>query len=45
MNIPVGRIIQVDMGAEKWGRVVYLVINPPIVCETCDSVIFEWKSS
>lgn len=45
MNIPAGRIIQVDMGAEKWGKVVYLVINPPIVCETCDSVIFEWKSS
>lgn len=45
MNIPVGRIIQVDMGAERWGRVVYLVINPPIVCETCDSVVFEWKSS
>ena len=33
------------MGAEKWGRVVYLVINPPIVCETCDAVVFEWKTT
>lgn len=45
MNIPVGRIISVDMGDDKWGRVLYMVINPPIVCETCDTVVFEWRSS
>lgn len=45
MDIPVGRILFVDMGDSKWGRVMYMVINPPIICETCNSVIFEWKSS
>ena len=45
MRIPVGRIIKADMGDEKWGRVLYLVVNPPIVCETCCSVVFEWRES
>ena len=45
MRIPVGRIIKTDMGDERWGRVVYMVVNPPIVCETCLSVVFEWRSS
>ena len=22
-----------------------MVVNPPIVCEHCDSVVFEWRSS
>ncbi len=41
MQIPVGRIIWTDMGTNKWGRVIYMVINPPIICETCNSVIFS----
>ncbi len=45
MNIPVGRIIMTDMGSERWGRVVYMVVNPPIVCEHCDTVIFEWRET
>ena len=45
MNIPVGRIIQIDMGSDKWGSVVYMVVNPPIICEHCDSVVYEWRSS
>lgn len=45
MNIPVGRIIRTDMGMDKWGRVLYMVVNPPIVCEHCDTVVFEWRSS
>ena len=45
MNIPVGRILFVDMGQDRWGRVIYMVINPPIICEHCSSVVFEWKSS
>lgn len=45
MNIPVGRILRTDMGSDKWGVVLYMVVNPPIVCETCGSVIFEWRSS
>lgn len=45
MNIPVGRIISVDMGEGRWGRVLYMVVNPPIVCEHCDTVVFEWRSS
>ncbi len=42
-RIPAGRILRVDMGMEKWGAVIYMVINPPIVCETCGSVVFEWR--
>ena len=45
MNIPVGRIIYVDMGEDKWGRVLYMVVRPPIVCEHCDAVIFEWRET
>lgn len=45
MRIPVGRIIRADMGDDKWGRVLYMVVNPPIVCETCGSVVFEWRST
>ena len=45
MDIPVGRLLTVDMGQDKWGKVIYMVINPPIVCEHCCSVIYEWKSS
>lgn len=45
MNIPVGRIIRTDMGDEKWGVVLYMVVNPPIICETCGSVVFEWRSN
>jgi len=45
MNIPVGRIIRVDMGDDRWGKVLYMVVNPPIVCEHCDTVIYEWRSS
>lgn len=45
MRIPVGRIIRVDMGMDKWGVVLYMVVNPPIVCEHCNTVVFEWRSS
>ena len=45
MNIPVGRIIKVDMGDDRWGRVLYMVVNPPIVCEHCDTVVFEWRAN
>jgi hypothetical protein len=45
MDIPVGRLLYVDMGQDKWGKVIYMVINPPIICEHCNSVVFEWKSS
>ena len=45
MDIQIGRLLYVDMGQDKWGRVIYMVINPPIVCEHCNSVVFEWKSS
>ena len=43
MRIEPGRIIWVDMGQERWGKVLYMVINPPIVCETCGAVVFEWR--
>jgi hypothetical protein len=33
------------MGAHKWGVVLYMVVNPPIICETCGAVVFEWRSS
>ena len=42
-RIPTGRIITIDTGSDMWGRVVYMVVNPPIVCETCDSVVFDWR--
>lgn len=45
MYIPVGRILWVDTGDQKWGKVLYMVANPPIVCETCNSVVFDWRSS
>lgn len=45
MRIPAGRIIRVDMGDRGWGTVLYLVIQPPIICQTCNSVIFEWRQS
>lgn len=45
MRIPVGRIISADTGDDRWGRVLYMVVNPPIVCEHCDTVVFEWRSS
>jgi hypothetical protein len=32
MRIPVGRIIRTDMGNDKWGIILYMVINPPIIC-------------
>jgi hypothetical protein len=40
MRIPAGRIIRTDMGDERWGVVLYMVIQPPVICETCQSVIF-----
>lgn len=43
-RIPTGRIIRMDTGSDRWGMVVYMVVNPPIVCETCDSVIFDWRA-
>ena len=43
-RIPPGRIIRVDMGGDRWGRVLYMVANPPIVCETCGTVVFEWRT-
>lgn len=45
MRIPVGRIIRTDMGMQKWGMVLYLVINPPIICQNCNEVVFEWRSN
>lgn len=45
MRLPVGRILRTDMGTDKWGIVLYMVVNPPIICQTCGSVIFEWRSS
>ena len=44
LSIPVGRLIWTDMGADKWGRVLYMVVNPPIVCCCCGAVVFEWRS-
>ena len=43
IRIQQGRIIRTDTGYEKWGIVLYMVINPPIICETCGSVIFQWR--
>lgn len=43
MRIPAGRIIRMDMGESKWGRVIYMVVNQPIVCEHCDMVLFDWR--
>lgn len=43
MRIPVGRIIRTDMGDDRWGRVVYMVANPPIECRRCGIVIFDWR--
>lgn len=43
MRIPAGRIIRTDMGDERWGVVLYMVIQPPVICETCQSVIFQWR--
>lgn len=45
MNIPIGRILWADTGDDKWGKVLYMVVNPPIICETCNSVVFEWRST
>ena len=45
MRIPVGRIIRVDMGDNKWGVVLYMVVQPPIICEKCFSVVYEWRES
>ena len=45
MIIPAGRILMTDTGHGKWGRVVYMTVNPPIVCENCNAVVFEWRSS
>lgn len=45
MRIPVGRIIRTDMGYDKWGAVLYMVVQPPIICETCNSVVYEWRSN
>lgn len=44
MNIPIGRLLWIDTGDRKWGRVLYMAVNPPIVCETCNTVIFDWLS-
>lgn len=45
MRIEPGRIIRTDMGQEKWGSVIYMVVNPPIICETCNAVVFEWRQN
>ena len=31
------------MGDDKWGHVVYMVANPPIVCNRCGTVVFDWR--
>ena len=43
MNIPLGRLLEIDMGQNKWGRVLYMVIRPTIVCPTCESNINNWR--
>lgn len=45
MSIPIGRILFVDMGSDRWGGVLYMIVNHPIICETCNSVIFDWRST
>lgn len=45
LRIPVGRLLWTDMGQDKWGRVLYMVVNPPIVCCCCGAAVFEWRSS
>lgn len=43
MRVPAGRILRIDMGESRWGTVLYMVIQPPVICETCQSVIYEWR--
>ena len=44
-RIPTGRIIRMDTGSDRWGMVVYMVVNQPIVCGTCEYVVFDWRES
>lgn len=43
MEIPWGRILELDMGAQKWGRVLYLVIKPTLICSVCGFKINNWR--
>ena len=42
MNIPLGRLLKIDMGESKWGRVIYIVARPPIICPECNEIIHDW---
>ena len=43
MDIPLGRIIFTDTGVEMWGRVLYMVVNPPIYDNDGFTVIHSWQ--
>jgi len=43
MQIPLGRILFIDMGIERWGRVLYMVVRSPIRCTNCGTKIDDWK--
>lgn len=43
MQIPLGRILQVDMGIQKWGMILYLVIKPTLICDNCGQKINNWR--
>lgn len=43
MQIPLGRIIFTDLGINKWGRTLYLVIKPTLECTNCGYHINNWK--
>ena len=43
MQIPLGRVLQVDMGSQKWGMILYLVIKPTLICNNCGQKINNWR--
>ena len=42
MDIPLGRILQVDRGETKWGMILYLVVKPTLNCTNCGEQINDW---
>lgn len=43
MEIPLGRILEVDLGIDKWGMTLYLVIKPTLICDICGERINNWR--
>lgn len=43
MQIPLGRIIFTDLGINKWGRTLYMVVKPTLQCTVCGYHINNWK--